>query len=208
MKKNILSPQSKIINLDMDLDDNTILTDGLVICLDKITKFKTFGEVNKYLMFGSNSVDIKEEIARLILIATTLPKNEAPTINISRKVLNNHIVDINSMFLKEFLELAYKNRKDSFMKSEFYSIISQKVKEIYLKYNADNVFSLGDGIVVMKNIRNLYIANLDQNLALGRLDLRYRELLIELFQYNLDFSLEKIRKGVVFNERIQIQTRH
>lgn len=188
------------------VNENPLLL-GLTICLERIAKMKDYEDIENYLSYGnSSSFDIKEEIARLLLLATTLPTEKSPTVDISEKLLENHVVDINSMFIKEFLELEERNKANSFMKSDFYYKISNKLEEMELKSLMDNSFYLNDSILLIKNIRNLYISNIDQNIEKGRLDVKYREPLIELFQYNLDNVHEKIRNGGKRN--VQLQTRY
>ena len=198
--------QKAVLNMKKNEQKNPLIL-GLTICLERIAKMKDYEDIENYLSYGIlSSFDIKEEIARLLLLATTLPTEKSPTVDISEKLLENHIVDINSMFIKEFLELEERNKTNSFMKSDFYYKISNKLEEMEMKSLMDNSFYLNDSIILMKNIRNLYIANIDQNIEKGRLDVKYREPLIELFQYNLDNVHEKIRNGGKKN--VQLQTRY
>lgn len=204
MKAPVLAPQGKIIR--MNKEDSEVLTDGLMICLDKMTKMKTFSEINNYLMYGEEDFVLREDIARLLLIATTVPKEKAPSVDISQKVLHDHVIDINSLFIKEFLELEQKNKKNAFMKSEFYKLISKSVEEMEVKYDEARNYYLNDGIILMRNIRNLYLSSLDLCIENDRLDARFREPLVELFQNNLDYTLNKIKNGVIKN--VQVQARH
>lgn len=204
MKAPVLAPQGKIIR--MNKEDSEVLTDGLMICLDKMTKMKTFSEINNYLMYGEENFVLREDIARLLLIATTVPKEKAPSVDISQKVLHDHVIDINSLFIKEFLELEQKNKKNAFMKSEFYKLISKSVEEMEVKYDEARNYYLNDGIILMRNIRNLYLSSLDLCIENDRLDARFREPLVELFQNNLDYTLNKIKNGVIKN--VQVQARH
>lgn len=209
MEKVVLSPEGKIIHYKRQnrkkVSDNLIV--GLTTCLEKLGKMRDVERIERYLTFGNEeSLDIKEEIARLLLLATTFPTNMSPTIDISNKLLENHVININSMFIKEFLELEERNKTTSFMKSDFYYLISKKVEEMELKMFFDEKYSLNDSLILIKNIRNLYVSNLDQNIMRGKLDLRFREPLIELFQCNLDNTHEKIKNGVINN--VQLQTRH
>lgn len=204
MEKVVLSSQSKVIRRTKNNKVNNLLPIGLTICLDKISKMKDYETIENYLSYGDNNkLDIKEEIARLLLIATTFPTDKSPTVDISEKLLENHIVDINSMFIKEFLEMEARNKTTSFMKSDFYYQISNKLEEMELKSLIDNSFYLNDSIILIKNIRNLYIANIDQNIEKNRLDVKFREPLIELFQHNLDYTHEKIMNGGKRNVQLQ-----
>lgn len=211
MDRVILSPQGRVIRkrkFHSNRKCSTILVDGLEIVLDTLGNMRTIDDMEQYLSYGrEEDIDVKEEIARLLLIATTFPTEISPTIDISNKVFDNHIVDINSMFIKEFLELEERNKTTSFMKSDFYYQISSKLEEMELRRLIDDSFVLNDSIVLIKNIRNLYMANLDQNISCGNLDMRFREPLIELFQHNLDYAQRKIRNGVMKNN-VQLQTRH
>lgn len=211
MDKVILSPQGRIIRkrkFSTNKKASNILVDGLEIVLDTLGKMRTMDDMEHYLSYGrEEDVNVKEEIARLLLIATTFPTEISPTIDISNKLFENHIVDINSMFIKEFLELEERNKTTSFMKSDFYYQISSKLEEMELKRLIDDSFVLNDSLILIKNIRNLYMANLDQNISKENLDMRYREPLIELFQHNLDYTQRKIRNGVMKNN-VQLQTRH
>ncbi|MBR6949888.1 MAG: hypothetical protein IKH54_06885 [Bacilli bacterium] len=206
MKKAILGPQGKVIKSKRFEEDN-ILIDGLMICLDKMTKMGTAREINDYLLYGSNDdIDIKEEVARLLLLATSFPSNISPALDIGEKIMANHIVDINSMFMREFLEIDLRSKKSSFMNSNFYDAISSKVKEMESKDDMNVNFYLNNGIILNKNLRNLYIANLDKNIKDNKLEVKFREPLIELFQYNLDYTLNKLKNGVIKN--VQVQTRY
>ncbi len=211
MDKVILSPQGRVIRkrkFSTNQKASNILVDGLEIVLDTLGKMRTIDDMEHYLSYGrEEDINVKEEIARLLLIATTFPTEISPTIDISNKLFENHIVDINSMFIKEFLELEERNKTTSFMKSDFYYQISSKLEEMELKRLIDESFVLNDSLILIKNIRNLYIANLDQNVSKENLDMRYREPLIELFQHNLDYAQRKIRNGVMKNN-VQLQTRH
>lgn len=195
----VVSPKGNTIRFS----DNNILVDGLVICLEKMNKMKKLSDIEDYLTYGSIDLDIKEEIARLLLVATTLPSNTSPVLDISNKVKNNEMVNINSMFIKEFLEMRERNKKDAFMKSNFYKQISRIVEEMNMKQEVDNSYYLNDGIVLTKNIRNLYISNLDKNIESNRLAINYREPLIELFQNSLDCTLDKIKNGVKSDVQVQ-----
>ena len=178
-----------------------------MICLDKMTKMGTAREINDYLLYGSNDdIDIKEEVARLLLLATSFPSNISPALDIGEKIMANHIVDINSMFMREFLEIDLRSKKSSFMNSNFYDAISSKVKEMESKDDMNVNFYLNNGIILNKNLRNLYIANLDKNIKDNKLEVKFREPLIELFQYNLDYTLNKLKNGVIKN--VQVQTRY
>ena len=206
MKKAILGPQGKVIKSKRFEEDN-ILIDGLMICLDKMTKMGTAREINDYLLYGSNDdIDIKEEVARLLLLATSFPSNISPALDIGEKIMANHIVDINSMFMGEFLEIDLRSKKSSFMNSNFYDAISSKVKEMETKDDMNVNYYLNNGIILNKNLRNLYIANLDKNIKDNKLEVKFREPLIELFQYNLDYTLNKLKNGVIKN--VQVQTRY
>ena len=206
MKKAILGPEGKVIKPKRFEEDN-ILIDGLMICLDKMTKMGTAREINDYLLYGSNDdIDIKEEVARLLLLATSFPSNISPALDIGEKIMANHIVDINSMFMREFLEIDLRSKKSSFMNSNFYDAISSKVKEMESKDDMNLNFYLNNGIILNKNLRNLYIANLDKNIKDNKLEVKFREPLIELFQYNLDYTLNKLKNGVIKN--VQVQTRY
>lgn len=211
MDKVILSPQGRVIRkrkFSANKKPTNILVDGLEIVLDTLGKMRTIDDMEHYLSYGrEEDINVKEEIARLLLIATTFPTEISPTIDISNKLFENHIVDINSMFIKEFLELEERNKTTSFMKSDFYYQISSKLEEMELKRLIDESFVLNDSLILIKNIRNLYMANLDQNISKENLDMRYREPLIELFQHNLDYTQRKIRNGVMKNN-VQLQTRH
>ncbi|MBQ8132525.1 MAG: hypothetical protein IJ193_08550 [Bacilli bacterium] len=211
MDKVILSPQGRVIRkrkFNPTKKCSTILVDGLTIVLDSLGRMRTIDDMEEYLSYGrEEDIDVKEEIARLLLIATTFPTEISPTIDISNKLFENHIVDINSMFIKEFLELEERNKTTSFMKSDFYYQISSKLEEMELRRLIDDSFVLNDSLVLIKNIRNLYLANLDQNILCGNLDMRFREPLVELFQHNLDYTQKKIRNGVMKNN-VQLQTRH
>lgn len=188
--------------------DSGVLLDGLSICLDRMTKMENESAIRKYLSFGSEDDEstVKEEVARLLLLATTKPSSESPVVGISKKIMDEHIVDIDSMFLKEFLEMRERNKKSSFVKSDFYKIISTKVDEMELKNSIDSGFYLNDGIFLVKGIRDLYVAYIDKRVNDDKLDVRYREPLVELFQYNLDCTLERLKNGVKSN--VQVQTRH
>ena len=211
MDKVILSPQGRVIRkrkFNPTKKCSTILVDGLTIVLDSLGRMRTIDDMEEYLSYGrEEDIDVKEEIARLLLIATTFPTEISPTIYISNKLFENHIVDINSMFIKEFLELEERTKTTSFMKSDFYYQISSKLEEMELRRLIDDSFVLNDSLVLIKNIRNLYLANLDQNILCGNLDMRFREPLVELFQHNLDYTQKKIRNGVMKNN-VQLQTRH
>ncbi len=211
MDKVILSPQGRVIRkrkFDANRKTSNILVNGLEIVLDTLGKMRTRDDMEQYLSYGrEEDIDVKEEIARLLLIATTFPTDVSPTIDISNKLFDNHIVDINSMFIKEFLELEERNKTTSFMKSDFYYQISSKLEEMELRRLVDDNLVLNDSIILIKNIRNLYRANLDANVDRGKLDMRYREPLIELFQHNLDYAQKKIRNGVM-KTNVQVQTRH
>ena len=211
MDKVILSPQGRVIRkrkFDANRKTSNILVNGLEIVLDTLGKMRTRDDMEQYLSYGrEEDIDVKEEIARLLLIATTFPTDVSPTIDISNKLFDNHIVDINSMFIKEFLELEERNKATSFMKSNFYYQISSKLEEMELKRLIDESFVLNDSLILIKNIRNLYLANLDQNVEKGNLDMRYREPLVELFQHNLDYAQKKIRNGVMKNN-VRVQERH
>ena len=184
--------------------DSGVLLDGLSICLDRMTKMETESEIRKYLSFGYSLV--KEEVARLLLIATTKPSSSSPVVDISKKIMDDHIVDIDSKFLREFLELRERNKKTSFIKSDFYKIISTKVDEMELKNSIDSGFYLNDGLFLVKGIKDLYVAYIDKRINDDKLDVRYREPLVELFQYNLDCTLKRLKNGV--NSNVQVQTRH
>lgn len=188
--------------------DSRILFDGLAICLDRMMKMENESAIRKYLSFGSEDEEstVKEEVARLLLLATTKPSSESPVVGISRKIMDEHVVDIDSMFLKEFLEMRERNKKSSFVKSDFNKIISTKVDEMELKNSIDSGFYLNDGIFLVKGIRDLYVAYIDKRVNDDKLDVRYREPLVELFQYNLDCTLERLKNGVKSN--VQVQTRH
>lgn len=191
----------------MRIGNSTILMDGLTICLDKMTKMKNESAIREYLSFGSkDEIDVKEEVARLLLLATTKPSNNSPIVDISKKIMDNHIVDINSIFLKEFLELRERNKKNSFMKTDFYKVISNVVEEIELKNSCDSGFYLNDGLVLVNNIRNLYRFNIDKKIYEDKLDIRYREPLLELFQNYLDCTLDNLKEGV--NTNVQVQARY
>ncbi len=206
MKKAILGPEGKVIKPKRFEEDN-ILIDGLMICLDKMTKMGTAREINDYLLYGSNDdIDIKEEVARLLLLATSFPSNISPALDIGEKIMANHIVDINSMFMREFLEIDLRSKKSSFMNSNFYDAISSKVKEMESKDDMNLNYYLNNGIILNKNLRNLYIANLDKNIKDNKLEVKFREPLIELFQYNLDYTLNKLKNGVIKN--VQVQARY
>lgn len=211
MDKVIISPQSRVVRkrkFDASHKCSNILVDGLEIVLDTLNKMRTKDDMEHYLSYGrEEDIDVKEEIARLLLIATTFPTEISPTIDISNKLFDNNIVDINSMFIKEFLELEERNKTTSFMKSDFYYQISSKLEEMELRRLVDDSFVLNDSIILIKNIRSLYIANLDSNIDRGRLDIRCREPLIELFQHNLDYAQKKIRNGVM-KDNVRVQERH
>lgn len=187
--------------------NSTALTDGLTICLDKMTKMDNESAIREYLSFGNkDDMDIKEEVARLLLLATTKPSDNSPIVDISKKIMDDHVVDINSIFLREFLEIKERNKSNSFMKTEFYKCISNLVDEIELKNSCDSGFYLNDGIVLVNNIRNLYKFNLDNKINDDVLDVRYREPLLELFQNYLDCTLDSLVEGV--NKNVQLQTKH
>ena len=208
MSYQVLSPKGKIIRTEHNfkIDDNNNLIQGLMTCLDKLTKMKNSEDIEDFLLYGSNEFDINDEIARLLLIATTIPKNESPTMDISNKLIENHIIDVNSLFIKEFLELEARNKTNSFMKSDFYYQISKMVEEMEEKSLIESNFYLNNSIILIKSIRNLYISSLDENVESGFLDARYREPLIELFQHNLDNTQKKMKNGVLNN--VQLQTRY
>lgn len=208
MSYQVLSPKGKVIRTsnNFKIDDNNNLIQGLMICLDKLTKMKDFDEIEDYLLYGSNEADIKEEIARLLMIATTIPNSISPTMDISNKLIENHIIDVNSLFIKEFLELEARNKTNSFMKSDFYYQISKMVEEMEEKSLIEDNYYLNDSIILIKNIRNLYISSIDDNVERGFLDARFREPLIELFQHNLDNTQNKMKNGVLNN--VQLQTRY
>ena len=205
MTKAVLSPRGKIIrNIQKRSKQSKVLEEGLSLCIEKLSKMKTKEEIEDYLI-GDNdtNIDLKEDIARLMLLATTIPKNESPTVDISKKVLDNHIVDINSIFIKEFLELEVRNKANSFMKSDFYYQISSKVEEIELKKLMDEHYNLNDTLILLNRIKGLYKHTLDTCIHNKRLDVRIREPLLELFQYNLDCTHTKMKNGVMNNVRIQ-----
>jgi len=200
MSKVILTPQGKIIrNIE---SGSKCLVEGLELCLNKLSKFRDQDDIIDYLEFGSSDFNLREEIARLILIATTLPNNCSPSVDIANTLTDGSVVDINSMFLQEYLEMEKRNKKNSFMKSDFYKSISNMVDEMDFKYSVSNNYSLNDCLVLVKNIRNLYISNLNNK----KLDTRFREPLLELFQHNLDFSLQRMKNGVI--DDVQVQTRY
>ena len=197
MPKNILTPSGKVIKCIESQRINNNLLEGLKICIYKISRMENDKEIEEYLSFGNTSYfNLKEEIARLLLLATTLPVNVSPVIDIGTKSKSDDILNINSMFIKELFNSAHRKKKNSFINSDFYKSISSKVEEMEVKYHFEKRFYLGDGIVLIKNIRNLYISNVDNSLASNKLDFRYREPLIELFQYILDCTLKRIRNGV------------
>lgn len=187
--------------------DSDILLDGLSICLDRMTKIKDGSTIRNYLSFGSDDEStIKEKVARLLLIATTNPSNSSPIQDIIKKIMDGHIVDLDSSFFREYLESKERNKKNSFINSKFYKILSGKVYEIELKSDIDNMFYLNDILLLENGIRKLYIKNLDKNIFDDKLDVRNREILVELYQHNLDDAFDGLKNGVKRN--VQVQTRH
>ena len=81
----------------------------------------------------------------------------------------------------------------------------------YLELNAlelmiDRMYRFNADIVAC-GIKNVFDnANLDYNISTGEFDVRYKEPLMELFQYNLDCTLDRLKNGV--NNNVQVQTRH
>ena len=187
--------------------DSRILFDGLAICLDRMMKMENESAIRNYLDSGcDDDYSAKEEVARLLLIATTKPSDKSPAEDLSKKIMERHFEAIDSKFLKEFLELREKNKKNAFNKTDFYKLISSKVDEIELKNNADSGFYLNDGLYLSKGLKDLYKVYIDKRLDDDKLDVRWRESLLELFQHNLDCTLDRLRNGVKRN--VQVQTRH
>ena len=187
--------------------DSRILFDGLAICLDRMMKMENESAIRNYLDSGcDDDYSAKEEVARLLLIATTKPSEKSPAEDLSKKIMERHFEAIDSKFLKEFLELREKNKKNAFNKTDFYKLISSKVDEIELKNNADSGFYLNDGLYLSKGLKDLYKVYIDKRIDDDKLDVRWRESLLELFQHNLDCTLDRLRNGVKSN--VQIQTRH
>lgn len=201
MDKVILSPEEKIIRHKKQSKENTdILKDGLMICLDKLSKMRSREETSNYLLYGNeDSIDIKEEIARLLIIATTMSKDISPIIDIENILMDSDISKINSMFIREYFNIALKNKTNSFMRSNFYKQISKRVDTMEFKRLLNGEIDLSDIIVLNKNIKRLYVSTLDQNIEHRQLDVRKREPLIDLFQYILDLTLNKFRNGVTNN---------
>ena len=137
---------------------------------------------------------------------STKPSDKSPAEDLSKKIMERHFEAIDSKFLKEFLELREKNKKNAFNKTDFYKLISSKVDEIELKNNADSGFYLNDGLYLSKGLKDLYKVYIDKRIDDDKLDVRWRESLLELFQHNLDCTLDRLRNGVKRN--VQVQTRH
>ncbi len=175
-----------------------ILEDGLMICINKMLAEKDFDTINDYFLYGSkSSFSLREEVARLLLVASVVPKRTSPTLDIAESFINNNLRKLSSSFFDYLL-------KDE--ESDSYNRISDKVEEMELMYLVNNSYELDDCIILTNSIRDLYIANLDQNIEANKLDLRYRESLIELFQFGLDCTLDKIRNGVI--KDVSVQARH
>ena len=89
--------------------DSRILFDGLAICLDRMMKMENESAIRNYLDSGcDDDYSAKEEVARLLLIATTKPSEKSPAEDLSKKIMERHFEAIDSKFLKEFLELREK----------------------------------------------------------------------------------------------------
>lgn len=183
--------------------NSSILEDGLSACLDKMSKFKSQSDLNNYLIYGSRDFSLSEDVARLLVIATTNPSNKSPVEDICDKLLDGYVTDIDSSFIKEFLEMRERNKATAFMKSDTYKVINNMVSSMNDRFITNNNYDFTDGIVLTKCIRKLYSYNLDQNIESNKLAINYREPLIELFQNSLDCTLDKIRNGVKDNVQIQ-----
>lgn len=175
------------------IKNSKLIEDGTLTFLTNIASLQEQSpeKLRQYLELGANSetINLEEEVARLLTIASLDNYQISPIENIMNSIYVEGISNIKSSFLTSALNKTteFEKEYDNFFTEGSFSNFVTNIDEA----SSGNKEELIDS--VFNQITIYYSKHLDQNIKDKKLDLRYYEPLTNWFEYSLNATKERIK---------------
>lgn len=175
------------------IKNSKLIEDGTLTFLTNIASLQEQSpeKLRQYLELGANSetINLEEEVARLLTIASLDNYQISPIENIMNSIYVEGISNIKSSFLTSALNKTteFEKEYDNFFTEGSFSNFVTNIDEA----SSGNKEELIDS--VFNQITIYYSKRLDQNIKDKKLDLRYYEPLTNWFEYSLNATKERIK---------------